>query len=175
MALAAGVPVLAAARALESLTLPPHRSAVVDAGGRTVLDDCYNANPASMRAALNALLASVGAGRPFAIVGDMLELGPEAETLHRQIGAEAGPRLAGLVGVGALSVVLVQAAGAAGLPPARAVSAATPDDAAALVAPWTQPGDWILVKGSRGMKLEGAVAALQRLLAPGSAPKENPR
>ncbi|HVR60644.1 MAG TPA: UDP-N-acetylmuramoyl-tripeptide--D-alanyl-D-alanine ligase [Polyangia bacterium] len=170
VALAAGVPALAAARALESLALPPHRSAVIEAGGRTVLDDCYNANPASMRAALQALLASVGSGRPFAILGDMLELGPEAETLHRQIGAEAAGRLAGLCGVGPLASALVQAARAAGLPPARAVTAATPDEAGALVAPWTQPGDWILVKGSRGMKLEAAVAALQRHLSGGADP-----
>ncbi|HEY2901692.1 MAG TPA: UDP-N-acetylmuramoyl-tripeptide--D-alanyl-D-alanine ligase [Polyangia bacterium] len=169
VALAAGVPVTTAARALESLTLPPHRSAAVDAGGRTVLDDCYNANPASMRAALAALLSSVGAGRPFAILGDMLETGPDAETLHRRIGAEVAPRLAGLVGVGPLAAAMVQAARAAGLPEARALSVATPEEAAAHVAPWTQPGDWILVKASRGMKLEGAVAALGRLLAPGAA------
>src|ERR1700747_1284275 len=123
-----------------------------------------------MRAALQALLASVGAGRPFAILGDMLELGPEAETLHRQIGAEAATRLHGLCGVGPLAAALVQAARAAGLPPARAVTAATPDAAGALVAPWTQPGDWILVKGSRGMKLEGAGGALQRHLSDGADP-----
>ena len=168
VALAAGVPTVDAARALESLTLPPHRSAVIEIGGRTVLDDCYNANPASMRAALTALLASVGSGRPFAILGDMLETGPDAEALHRQIGAEAGARLGGLCGVGPLAVAMVDAARAAGLDQARAVTAATPEEAAALVAPWTRPGDWILIKASRGMKLEGAVAALGRLL--GSAP-----
>jgi UDP-N-acetylmuramoyl-tripeptide--D-alanyl-D-alanine ligase len=170
VALAAGVPVLAAARALESLALPPHRSAVTAAGSRTVLDDCYNANPASMRAALQALWASTGAGRAFAILGDMLELGPDAETQHRQIGAEAAARLAGLVGVGPLAGTLVQAARAAGMPPERALTAATPEEAAALVGPWTQPGDWILVKASRGMKLEGAVAALQRQLGDGADP-----
>src|SRR5262249_15476396 len=58
VALAAGVPIPAAARALETATLPPHRSAAIAAGGRTILDDCYNANPASMRAALASIAAS---------------------------------------------------------------------------------------------------------------------
>jgi UDP-N-acetylmuramyl pentapeptide synthase len=99
----------------------------------------------------------------------MLETGPAAETLHRQIGAEAAPRLAGLCGVGPLAATMVQAARAAGMPATRAVAAATPEEAATLVAPWTQPGDWVLVKASRGMKLEGAVATLQQLLGAGAA------
>jgi len=162
---AAGAPLLEAARALQTLTLPPHRSAPVAAGGRTILDDCYNANPASMRAALAALAASTGAGRPFAILGDMLELGPDAEVLHRQVGAAAAGvgHVAGLCAVGPLSAAMIAGARAAGLDPARAVAAATPEEAAATVAPWTRPGDWILVKASRGMKLEAAVVALQRL------------
>ncbi|MEA2699135.1 MAG: UDP-N-acetylmuramoyl-tripeptide--D-alanyl-D-alanine ligase, partial [Myxococcales bacterium] len=175
VALAAGVPAVEAARALESLTLPPHRSAAIEIGGRTVLDDCYNANPASMGAALTALLASVGSGRPFAILGDMLETGPDAEALHRELGADAGTRLCGLCGVGPLAAAMVEAARAAGLDQARAVTAATPEEAAALVAPWTRPGDWILVKASRGMKLEGAVAALGRLLGvPSPLPLPSP-
>jgi UDP-N-acetylmuramoyl-tripeptide--D-alanyl-D-alanine ligase len=86
-ALAIGVPIVEAARALETLELPPHRSATIAAGGRVVLDDCYNANPDSMRAALAAVVASAGAGRAFAVLGDMLELGPEEEALHRAVGA----------------------------------------------------------------------------------------
>jgi UDP-N-acetylmuramoyl-tripeptide--D-alanyl-D-alanine ligase len=178
VALAADVPLVAAARALETATLPPHRSAVIEmGGGRTVLDDCYNANPASMRAALAALLASVGGGggRPFAILGDMLETGAEAEELHRQIGREAGARLAGLIGVGPLSVNLVKAARTAGLPETRALAAGSGEEAAALLAPWTRPGDWILIKASRGMKLEGAVTALGHLFVDESdEPKECP-
>jgi len=166
VALAAGVPILAAARALETPTLPPHRSAVIAAGGRTILDDCYNANPASMRAALASIAASaIGGARGFAILGDMKEVGPDAQALHREIGAEAARQLSGgLAGVGPMGEEIVAGARAAGLDPAHAVVAPSAEDAARTVARWTKPGDWILVKASRGMKLERAVEALGREL-----------
>jgi UDP-N-acetylmuramoyl-tripeptide--D-alanyl-D-alanine ligase len=169
VARAAGVAPVEAAEALHAPVLPPHRSAALPAGGRTVFDDCYNANPASMRAALAAVLASTGAGRAFAVLGDMLELGPDAEAQHRQIGREVGARLAGLVGVGALGAVMVEGAREAGLAADRAVTAKTPEDAASRVALWTAPGDWVLVKASRGMRLERAVAALIETLNAGRA------
>jgi UDP-N-acetylmuramoyl-tripeptide--D-alanyl-D-alanine ligase len=164
VALAAGVAPVDAAQALEGTALPPHRSAARSAGGRVVFDDCYNANPASMRAALAAVAASTGAGRAFAILGDMLEIGPDTEALHREVGRDAGARLAGLVAVGALAPAIVEGARRAGLDPERAVVEATPEEAAARVATWTAPGDWILVKASRAMKLERAVAALEAAL-----------
>src|SRR6185503_8736360 len=175
VARAAGVAPLAAARGLEKPTLPPHRSAVIAAGGRIILDDSYNANPASMRAALAAVASSAGGvGRSnggsgagtsagtsagtlagtFAILGDMKEIGPDAVALHRDIGAEAARRLrGGLVGVGPMGAEIVAGARAAGLDAGRAVTAASPEEAARIVAEWTRPGDWILVKASRGMKL----------------------
>ncbi len=173
VALAAGVPIPAAARALETLTLPPHRSAVLSAGDRTILDDCYNANPASMRAALASVAASAPAGaRSFAILGDMLEVGPDAEALHREIGAEAARQLrGGLAGVGPLGAAIVAGARAAGVDPARAVTASSPEEAARWVASWTSPGDWILVKASRGMKLERAVESLVGALKPTREPE----
>jgi UDP-N-acetylmuramyl pentapeptide synthase len=163
VALAAGVPIPAAAYALQSPTLPPHRSAMVPAGGRTILDDCYNANPASMRAALAALATSAPTfAGTFAVLGDMREVGPDAEALHREIGAEAARRLrGGLVGVGALGAEIVAGARAAGMDPAHAVAVADPEEAARIVAGWTGAGDWILVKASRGMRLERAVDALR--------------
>jgi UDP-N-acetylmuramoyl-tripeptide--D-alanyl-D-alanine ligase len=165
-AFAAGVAPVDAARGLESVVLPPHRSAPVAAGGRTILDDCYNANPASMRAALAALSAAAGSGRRFAILGDMLELGPGAEAEHRALGGAAGGALSGLAAVGALAPLVVEAARAAGLSPERAVVAATPEEAAAALGPWTAPGDWILIKASRGLRLERAVEALRTSLDP---------
>jgi UDP-N-acetylmuramyl pentapeptide synthase len=168
VALAVGVPAVEAALALETLVLPPHRSAALPAGGRVVLDDCYNANPDSMRAALASVVVSAGAGRAFAILGDMLELGPDEEALHRAVGREAGARLAGLVAVGAHADALVAGARAAGLRAERAVAAASPEEAAARAAAWTAPGDWVLVKASRGMKLERAVAALIETLQAGN-------
>jgi len=170
VAMAAGVPIAAAARALETATLPPHRSAAIAAGGRTILDDCYNANPASMRAALASIAASAAGGaRGFAILGDMKEIGTDAQSLqalHREIGAEAARQLSGgLAGVGPMGAEIVAGARAAGLDPARAFAATSADEAAKTVAGWTDPGDWILVKASRGMKLERAVEALERELA----------
>jgi UDP-N-acetylmuramoyl-tripeptide--D-alanyl-D-alanine ligase len=169
VALAAGVPIPAAARALETATLPPHRSAAIAAGGRTILDDCYNANPASMRAALASIASSaVGGARGFAILGDMKEIGTDAqsqEALHREIGAEAARQLSGgLAGVGPMGAEIAAGAREAGLDPARAVAAASAEEAAKTVAAWTNPGDWILVKASRGMKLERAVEALAKEL-----------
>jgi UDP-N-acetylmuramoyl-tripeptide--D-alanyl-D-alanine ligase len=167
-ALAAGVSPVAAARGLETVTLPPHRSATLAAGGRTILDDCYNANPASMAAALAGLAATSAGGRRFAILGDMLEIGAGAEAAHRALGRAAGTELAGLVAVGAFAPSVIAEARAAGLPEARAVVAPSPEAAAAALVPWTAAGDWILVKASRGLRLERAVEALCAALAPTS-------
>ena len=167
-AAAAGVSPVDAAAGLETVTLPPHRSAPVAAGGRTILDDCYNANPASMNAALGALAAASGEGRRFAILGDMLELGPGAEAAHKELGRAAGgrARLAGLAAVGQFAPIVVGEARAAGLSAERAVVASSPEAAAAVLASWTSAGDWILVKASRGLRLERAVEALRVALGP---------
>jgi UDP-N-acetylmuramoyl-tripeptide--D-alanyl-D-alanine ligase len=162
---AAGVAPLAAAAAMEKVALPPHRSAMLAAGGRTILDDCYNANPASMSAALSSVVAAVGGAggwaRAFAVLGDMLEIGPESEELHRALGREAGVRLAGVVSLGNFAGAIADGARAAGLAADRTLIAASPEEAAAVVASWTAPGDWILVKASRGMRLERVVDALR--------------
>ncbi|MFL5307073.1 MAG: UDP-N-acetylmuramoyl-tripeptide--D-alanyl-D-alanine ligase [Polyangia bacterium] len=160
----AGVSAVDAARGLESVALPPHRSAARAAGGRTILDDCYNANPQSMRAALSALAAAAAGGRRFAILGDMLELGAGAEAAHRVLGHAAGLELSGVAAVGAFAQTVVDEARSAGLDPSRALAASSPEAAAAAVAGWTAPGDWILVKASRGLRLERAVEALQATL-----------
>jgi len=165
VAQAAGVPPLAAAAALERVALPPHRSAMLPAGGRTILDDCYNANPASMSAAIATVVAAVGGAggwaRAFAVLGDMLEIGSESEELHRALGREAGVRLAGVVSLGDFAGAIADGARTAGLTAERARVAQSPEEAAAVVAAWTAPGDWILVKASRGMRLERVVDALQ--------------
>jgi len=163
---ALGVRLLPACAALAGATLPPHRSQVLSLGGRTVLDDCYNANPTSMSAALRTLGGSVGlSGRAFAILGDMLELGDEATTLHQAVGREAVKSgLAGLAVVGSLGAQIAAGASAAGLAAGRAIAFPDPEAAAQAVAGWSAPGDWILVKASRGMRLERAVEALQRIL-----------
>jgi UDP-N-acetylmuramoyl-tripeptide--D-alanyl-D-alanine ligase len=95
----------------------------------------------------------------------MLELGDGAAALHRAIGAEAVKLgVAGLAAVGPLGANIAEGAIAAGLLASRAVALDDPEAAARVVSAWSAPGDWILVKASRGMHLERAVAALQRKL-----------
>jgi UDP-N-acetylmuramoyl-tripeptide--D-alanyl-D-alanine ligase len=124
------------------------------AGGVTVVDDCYNANPMSMRAAIDDLQRTP-ARRRVAVLGDMLELGEQGPALHREIGAYAGAHdVELLVGVGSLGAQI-----AASYP---GESRSVPDAAAAaaLLAELLAPGDVVLVKGSRGVALEQVVEAL---------------
>jgi UDP-N-acetylmuramoyl-tripeptide--D-alanyl-D-alanine ligase len=158
-----GLPILDAAKALETAALPPHRSAMRVVGGRKVMDDCYNANPTSMMAALQTVAASAGnSAAAFAILGDMLEIGAEAANAHEDIGrAVAHLRFAGLATVGDLAESMAVGARAAGLEDRRVLATRDPAHAAAAIAEWSKPGDWVLVKASRGMRLERALEALQ--------------
>ncbi len=129
------------------------------ASGATLLDDTYNSNPASARAALAALRDVAGAGRAIAALGDMLELGAGAQELHAEVGrAAAEARVDVLVAVGALSAHTARAARAAGV---REVHEAPDAEAAgALLRKLVARDDTLLVKGSRGMRMERAVAQL---------------
>ena len=120
-----------------------------------VINDCYNANPMSMRAALDDL-AETAAGRRVAVLGDMLELGPQERHFHAELGDHA--RAAGvevLVTVGDLAAE----AGAGTDGEAHNVRTAT--EAAKLLPTLLQPGDTVLVKGSRGVGLEVVAEALE--------------
>jgi UDP-N-acetylmuramoyl-tripeptide--D-alanyl-D-alanine ligase len=132
--------------------------------GLLLIDDCYNANPLSMEAALRTLadLARAEGGRPLAALGDMLELGPGEAELHRGVGAAAaGLPVARLFGFGPRSLETLAGALAAGLPPDRTFHTEDVAALAAAVRAATAPGDVLLVKGSRGMKLERLVEALR--------------
>jgi UDP-N-acetylmuramoyl-tripeptide--D-alanyl-D-alanine ligase len=134
------------------------------AGGVRILDDTYNANPVSMRAALETVAVRRGAGRLVVVLGDMLELGGIAEDAHRELGREvvaAGAHE--LVGVGRLALLAVEAAREAGITEAR--HATTFEDTVAHLLKRLVPGDTVLVKGSRGMRLERVVDALVARLA----------
>ncbi len=127
--------------------------------GVALLDDCYNANPASMAAALATLAALAAPGRrSVAVLGDMLELGAFEAEAHRALGAEAAKAAAVLAAFGPRSRATAEAARAAGL------DAFHTEDVDALVR-WARatlaPGDVLLVKGSRGMRLERLVEALR--------------
>ena len=118
------------------------------AGGGLLIEDCYNANPMSMRAALEDLAASAP-GRRVAVLGEMRELGPQAPELHREVGrraGEAGVEL--LVAVGPLGEEIAAAF------PGEAHTAANAPAASRLLAGLLAAGDTVLVKGSRGVGLE---------------------
>jgi UDP-N-acetylmuramoyl-tripeptide--D-alanyl-D-alanine ligase len=120
--------------------------------GIVLVNDCYNANPVSMRAALSHL-ASIGDGRRIAVLGEMAELGPDAAGYHREIGDWArAAEISLLIGVGEL---------ARDYGPDELVG--TPEEAAELLAAQLEPGDTVLVKGSRSAGLEGVAEALGEL------------
>jgi UDP-N-acetylmuramoyl-tripeptide--D-alanyl-D-alanine ligase len=141
-----------------------HRGEVVTlAGGVTVIDDCYNASPSAVAQALDLLAAAPAGRRRVAFLGEMLELGPGSAALHRECG-----RLAAGAGVGALITVggaaafaLGEGAVAAGLPAAAVEHADDSDQAAALAGALVRDGDVVLVKGSRGVRMERVVERLK--------------
>jgi UDP-N-acetylmuramoyl-tripeptide--D-alanyl-D-alanine ligase len=157
--LALGVPLDEAAAALALAAPVKGRLVWREAGGVRVLDDTYNANPMSVRAALDALREDPGGGRRWVIFGDMLELGALTETAHREVGAWiAALPVAGLAAVGSAVRVAAEAARGGGCP--DVATFASPEGAAAHILAKVGRGDRVLVKGSRGMRLERAVEAL---------------
>ena len=157
-ALRLGVDVPEVAAAVTGLASQPGRGVVhrLD-NGAVVVDDSYNSNPDAARRALESA-AAVGAGRRWAVLGDMLELGEAGPELHRSVGARAVELgFAPVLGVGELSRHLVEEAAAVG---ADARWLADAGEAAAAAVVELRPGDVVLVKGSRGVGLEAVVEAL---------------
>jgi len=132
----------------------PHRSSLRRIGPWTVIDDTYNAGPDSMAAALD-LLGSLPM-RGVAVLGEMLELGPEAPELHRAVGAHAASAADLLVAVGAGAAPIVEGARAAGMPDDRVLHAADFDAALGELRARLQPGDVVLFKASRGLGMDPA-------------------
>jgi UDP-N-acetylmuramoyl-tripeptide--D-alanyl-D-alanine ligase len=125
-------------------------------GGVTLINDCYNASPASMRAALEHLAELAGDRRRVAVLGEMAELGEEAEVFHREVGEEvARSGVAVLVAVGPLAEGYAAAADGV---ETRSVGDA--QAAADTVSELLRPGDVVLVKGSRAVGLEAVAANL---------------
>lgn len=150
--------------------VPPHAHRMVPvelSTGLLVIDDTYNASPRSTSAAVEtaALLAEARGGKLVAVLGDMLELGSHAERLHAEVGREAiraGARA--LVACGELMTHAGKAALSSAMERrgerAKIVLLRSPEDAAGCVRELARPGDVILVKGSRGMRMERVVEAL---------------
>ena len=139
-----------ATRALATLAPADKRGAVVQVGNITVINDCYNSNPTALNAMVDTL-AAMPAKRRIVVAGEMLELGPSGEELHRRSGqhmAEKGIDI--LVGVRGLAQPMVEAASHAGI---RAEFVATPEEAGEWLVRETREGDVVLLKASRGVKV----------------------
>ena len=146
-------------RGLESARPVKGRCVWRPAGRIRILDDTYNANPGSVGASLETLAATSEGRRRVVVFGDMLELGEISESAHRDMGrAVAASGAAEFVGLGRWAAVAVEAARQAGLAESHHVT--TFEDAVALLLKRLAPGDAVLVKGSRGMRMERVVDAL---------------
>ncbi len=152
--LAAGVPLADAASALNHASISKWRMELrALSSGATLLNDSYNANPESTRAGLDAL-ASIDAKRRIAVLGEMLELGEASRAAHHEIGTYAATRADLVITVGEAAAVIAEGAGEGAL--------ALPDNPAAI--DWLRshlaPGDVVLIKASRGARLDQVAAAL---------------
>jgi UDP-N-acetylmuramoyl-tripeptide--D-alanyl-D-alanine ligase len=143
---------------LQGLTSQLRLVAVTGPKGSIILDDTYNSSPESAMAALNLLEELTG--RRIAILGDMLELGPVEESSHRLVGRRARDAAHLLITVGRLGRIIGEEALAAGMPPEQVSLVDSTDEAVALLRARVEEGDIILVKGSRGARLDRIVSAL---------------
>ena len=154
-ATALGLPLEAVRDGLQEFAPVAMRSEIKVLHGRTVLADCYNANPGSVRAALETLVTLRPGARSVAVLGDMLELGDAGPGEHREAG-----RIAARLGVyaviafGTLARHILEGAAAEGMPKGSLFTAASHREAAELLRAHSRNGDAVLVKGSRGMKME---------------------
>jgi UDP-N-acetylmuramoyl-tripeptide--D-alanyl-D-alanine ligase len=156
--LRSGMTLQACARAVEAMQPTDKRGQVIEWHGARIVNDCYNSNPRALDAMVDALLA-VKAPRHIVVAGEMLELGPEAAALHAACGAymaQKGVRI--VVGVRGMAKHLADAAKAKG---AETIFVETPAEAGAWLRENLRAGDAVLLKASRGVKLEGALAELQ--------------
>ena len=137
------------------------RGEVLEWHGATLINDCYNSNPAALNAMVDALMAIPGE-RHIVVAGEMLELGPEAEALH----AACGQRMAehgvdAVLGVRGAAEAMVNAAKAGGV---EAFFVASPEEAGEWLVANVRAGDVVLLKASRGVRLERALTVIAKSL-----------
>jgi UDP-N-acetylmuramoyl-tripeptide--D-alanyl-D-alanine ligase len=164
-ALVEGVTLDEVCEATEQLAVPLRLAVSEMPGGITLLDDTYNANPASMRAALD-LLAEMP-GRHVALLGDMLELGSETESAHASVGKLAAQEVEVLLTIGQLGSRIAEVARESGA--SDVTHLGTKDDAVRTLAERLRPGDVLLVKASNVLHLETVVRDLRGELEVGKA------
>jgi UDP-N-acetylmuramoyl-tripeptide--D-alanyl-D-alanine ligase len=154
--LESGLKFTEAVAALATLVPADKRGQVLQVGNITVINDCYNSNPKALEAMVDAL-AATAATRRIVVAGEMLELGPAGEELHRQAGRHmAQKKIDALVGVRGLAQAMVEGAAREGI---RAEFVSTAEEAGEWLAREARKGDVVLLKASRGVKLEKALDA----------------
>jgi UDP-N-acetylmuramoyl-tripeptide--D-alanyl-D-alanine ligase len=152
------------AQGLARFASAPGRSHPQQIGLWTVIDDTYNANPLSMSAACATLRDWQAAGKRILVTGDMLSLGDWGTDFHRLLGEEAArSRIDRLIAVGAQAVAVAGSARKQGMDAGCLGACRDQEIALMLLDCWLEPGDVVLVKGSRGMKMELLIAGLKRL------------
>jgi UDP-N-acetylmuramoyl-tripeptide--D-alanyl-D-alanine ligase len=147
---------------LRAVCADPARFKQLQIGPLHVIDDTYNASPASMAAALRGLVERPKGGARIAALGDMLELGPDSDKLHADIGALAGKLgVAHLFSLGDRASAMISAARDSGVPHAEVLPGYA--EIARAILEVARPGDVLLVKGSRGMRMERVIEQLKLL------------
>ncbi len=151
-------------RGLERFSACHGRMELIDLDSNVLLlEDSYNANPLSVGAALNTLDELKGAGLRIAVLGDMLELGEETGKWHKDIGVLAAEKTDRLILVGPISKETAVGAAEAGMSDDSIFWVASHAEAIAVLRDTVRPGDRILVKGSRGMRMETVSHALKEM------------
>jgi UDP-N-acetylmuramoyl-tripeptide--D-alanyl-D-alanine ligase len=158
--LQSGMTLAECAAALNEMRAGDKRGEVVEWRGAKIVNDCYNSNPRALDAMVDALLAMpvTHAGRHIVVAGEMLELGPGSEALHLECGRQMAERgVDFVVGVRGLAAALVEGAAQIGT---AALFVATPEEAGAWLKANLRADDTVLLKASRGVRLERALASL---------------
>jgi UDP-N-acetylmuramoyl-tripeptide--D-alanyl-D-alanine ligase len=150
---------------LEAFQPPSMRMELIILGkGIKIINDAYNANPPSMEAALDTL-TEVPGGRKIAVLGDMWELGAYAEQAHRELGRAASERrVDSLLLLGKFAVHVAQGAREAGMDPQAVFIGNDPHEVSLRLSRTVKKGDWVLIKGSRIMKMEEIIKELREAL-----------
>jgi len=163
-----GVSLEDCAAGLTAAPLTKARLQIKDIAGVQFLDDSYNANPDSMKAALRTLVELDADGKRIAVLGEMLELGEESERGHREVGETAAAlKIDKLIAIGDVAAAIADGARHAGLQSTAVVKSTS--EAAELLSQMVQPGDLVLIKGSRAARTEeviGHFALCYSLAAP---------
>src|SRR5271157_2711922 len=149
-----GVPLDEAAKSLATLQAAEKRGEILSYAGATIINDCYNSNPKALDSMVRSL-AQLPAQRRVVVAGEMLELGPSAEAMHRECGRHmASGGIDVLLGVRGLAKAMVEGASAAGM---HAEFLKTPEDAGEWLRREIKASDVVLLKASRGVRLERAL------------------